>query len=381
MGVLGKIFEEINLRIFNYSSLSANKSGNNDLFIENALLWFKNSFEGSGQYASKYSILREQFFPPLPEAAAHWINTLNNLKCGHADLYTKIFRDNSVEENIIGWLLSVQRPDGTFPSSCEDFSNQPPSVFANGRIISGLLTAYLKKQDVSLLDSIIKSAQWLVQMQMQNGSWEHYTFDEPHVNTLSASSLIKLGKTLNDKDFVEAGRKNIAYTIAQQKKNGYFSEENKKRINHFSEIIALALSGILMSAEELGDDSFIENVINGYKPFFHLLKKDGYLPGEIDDQFQTTVNYCCLEGNCLLSSIGFDLYKKTGKELFKTTGDRLLLYVKEKQLRSRYTYLSGGITGSWPISGKYNSYEIHSSAVANYVDALIKQDLIVKGQA
>jgi hypothetical protein len=378
MGLLGKIFEEINLRIFNYSSLSSNKSGNNELFIENALLWFKNSSSGSGQYASKYSILREQYFPPLPDAAANWISTLDNVKHNYADLYAKIFKDEKIDANITDWLLSVQRPDGTFPSSCEDLFNQPPSVFTNGRIISGLLTGYIKKKDSSVLEAIIKSAQWLVQMQMDNGSWEHYTFNEPHVNTFSAFSLIKLGKTINEQKFIEAGKKNISYTIALQKQNGYFSETNKKKINHFSIVIAQALSGILLSAGKLEDDSLIENVINGYKPFFSLLKKDGYLPGEIDDQFQTPVNYCCLEGNCLLSSIGYDLYKKTGKEFFKTTADRLLQYVKEKQLRSRYTYLSGGITGSWPISGKYNSYEIHSSAVGHYVDALIKQDSIGK---
>ncbi|HKR03100.1 MAG TPA: prenyltransferase/squalene oxidase repeat-containing protein [Bacteroidia bacterium] len=374
MGWFNKIFEEINLRFFDYSSHSNFKNLNNEKIIENSLFWFRNSaFEGC--YASKYSMLWNKYFPPLPESAAGWITTLIRIKNNYPHLYAKVFNNSKPEENIAEWLLAVQRPDGTFASSYEDVSNQPPAVFANGCVNAGLISLYVENKDEKILAAILKSAEWLVQMQMPDGSWQHYTFNVPHANTMTAFSLIRLGSLLNNERFINTGRKNILYTIKQQNENGSFAEASSKAVYHYTDIIGYTLTGILLSANELNDDSQTENVIKGYKSLFNLLGSNGYLPGEINNEFKTTVNYCCLPGNSLLCSLGMMLYKKTGNEVFKTAAGKLIQYAKEKQLHSRHPYLEGGIPASWPISGKYLPYELNSTGERLFVEALIEMEL------
>jgi len=380
MGLLHKIFEEVNLRFFNYSSHPDFKNQEKEAFIENALYWLKNSAEADGKFSSKYSMLWNKYFPPLPESVAGWITTLMQLKKQYPQIYSKIFKERNVENEMAEWLLSEQRPDGTFAASYEDAVNQPPSIFVNGAVISGLISHYEVERNEKTLQAILKSADWLLQMQMDNGNWKYYTFNVPYVNSMSAFALIRLGKIISDEKYITAGKKNIEYIISVQQPNGYFFPKHSPQTNsaprkdfYYTDAIAFTLMGILFSSNELNDGTLTENVSNGFKPVLHLLSRDGYLPGEINDSFQTTVNYCCLPGNCLLSSVGAMLYRKTKNELFKTASEKLLDYVKEKQLRSRYTYLAGGITGSWPLSGKYNPYEINSSAIKYFVDALMEQ--------
>jgi hypothetical protein len=374
MSWISKVFEAINLRFFDYSPQANYKNLTNQNILENSLYWFRNSaFEGC--YASQYSMLWEKYFPPLPESAAGWIPVLIRINKQYPHVSTKIFGAAKPEEQIAAWLLSSQRPDGTFASSYEDPANRPPAIFANGCINIGLMALYEEKKDEKILNAILKSAHWLLNMQAADGSWQHYTFNVPHANTMTAWSLIKLGKLLNNERFIEAGKKNILYTLSHQNPNGSFSEANEKSVCHYTDIVAYTLTGIFLSAEVLDDDSLILSVIKAYKSLFPLLRRDGYLPGEINEEFKTTVNYSCLTGNSLFCSLGMMLYKKTGNEIYKTAAVKLFQYVKDKQLHSRLPYLEGGITASWPISGKYLPYEIHSTGERIFVEALLEMEL------
>lgn len=370
MNFFNSIFEELRLRFFSYSS--NHQQADNEYYIRQSLFWFKHSRLASGEYASKYSMLYNRYFPASPETEASWISTLIQINKRYPDLYKKIMADH-VEVNLADHVLSIQRPDGTFPVSFEDLYNQPPGIFVNGRIISGLSSYYDLTKDEKVLQAILKCAEWLLQMQMNHGQWRHYTFQAPLVNTMTAFALIQVGKLINENKFIEAGKKNIKYTLSLQMKNGYFTDQVNKKTNHYTDALAFTLMGIVLASDEL-NDSLVEESVNGYTSILSLLKNDGYLPGEIDDDLHANVNYCCLSGNCLLSSVGFRLYKITGEELFKVTANKLLQYVKDKQLHSRFHYLSGGITGSWPISGQYNTYEIHSSGVKHFIDALAAQE-------
>ncbi|MEO5571354.1 MAG: prenyltransferase/squalene oxidase repeat-containing protein [Bacteroidia bacterium] len=377
MGWFNKVFEEINLRFFNYSSNSIQQQLSNEQLIENALGWFRHSaYENC--YASKYSMLWNKYFSPLPESAAGWITTLIKIKKKYPHLYSKTFGETSPEKHIADWLLTVQRPDGTFASSYDNVADQPPAVFANGCVISGLIALYTEHKDEKILAAILKSAEWLLTMQQPDGSWRHYTFNVPHANTMTAYALIRSGELLNNERFINAGKNKIFYTLRHQNENGSFTETTSvqptrpKTIYHYSDIIAYTLTGMLLSAAILKDERLTGAVIKGYDALFNLLGSDGYLPGEINDEFKTTVNYCCLPGNCLLSSTGMLLYKKTGNEIYKNAAEKLIDYVKEKQLRSKHSYLEGGIPASWPISGKYFPYEINSTGERLFVEALME---------
>lgn len=368
MKYLFKIFQELNQR-FLTRPFNTDKAGT-DYFIEQALLWFRNSQRNNGEFASKYSMLWDKYFSASPETESGWINTIVRLKKKYPDLYKKIMK-HDVEAKLAERVISFQRPDGSFPRSFDDLHNQPPGIFVTGQVISGLMEYYKQYRDKIIIEKILLSARWLLRMQLNNGQWMHYTFHAPHANTMTSVALVRLGNLIGENKFVDAGMRNIEYTLKLQMKNGYFVIPASNNINHYSETIAFTLLGIIMVAEELNNQSYMDAAAHGYQAIISLLKNDGYLPGEIDENLHTVVNYCCLSGNCLMSQAGFRLFKITGDEVYKSAADKLLRHVKQKQLRSRYRYLNGGITGSWPISGQFNTYEIHSSAVQYFVDALL----------
>jgi hypothetical protein len=370
MKYLFKIFQELNQRFLS-RPFNTHKAGN-DYFIEQSLLWFRNSQRNNGEFASKYSMLWDKYFSASPEAEAGWIITLIHLKEKYPDLYKKIMK-HDVEASLAERIISFQRPDGSFPLSFEDLHNQPPGIFATGQVISGLMEYYKQYRDKTIIEKVLLSANWLLRMQLSNGQWMHYTFHAPHASTMTSMTLIRLGNLVGENKFVDAGKRNIEYTLKLQMKNGYFPVQDSHKVNHFSETIAFTLLGIVIAGEELNNQSYIDAAAHGYQAILTLLKNDGYLPGEIDENLHTVVNYCCLSGNCLMSRAGYRLYKITGDEIYKSAAGELLTYVKQKQLRSRYRYLNGGITGSWPISGQFNTYEIYSSAVQYFVDALLVQ--------
>ena len=79
--------------------------------------------------------------------------------------------------------------------------------------------------------------------------------------------------------------------------------------------------------------------------------------------------------------IAFILYRITKKSLYLNNGIKLLNYVKIHQIKSNDKKINGGISGSWPIDGRYNSNEIPNWPSKFFIDALLlerNQDIILK---
>ncbi|QQR94713.1 MAG: hypothetical protein IPJ93_13055 [Bacteroidota bacterium] len=72
------------------------------------------------------------------------------------ELLQEVFNDRPVIDELIQWLLSTQRKDGTFPGSYGDFKNQPPRVFNNGQIIMALTDYYQQSQKRKSLRLLFK---------------------------------------------------------------------------------------------------------------------------------------------------------------------------------------------------------------------------------
>jgi hypothetical protein len=104
------------------------------------------------------------------------------------------------------------------------------------------------------------------------------------------------------------------------------------------------------------------------------MNANGFLPGELDEGFHSASSFTCLPGNCLLALSAYKLATLESDNAYRSKADRLTDYVKNKQLHSGTPVTDGGISGSWPISGNYSSYEITSWGVRYFCEALMMQD-------
>ncbi|NIR46493.1 MAG: hypothetical protein GWN83_21250, partial [Gemmatimonadetes bacterium] len=77
------------------------------------------------------------------------------------------------------------------------------------------------------LDALRKSADYLVDAQEPDGSWRkgNSQFANPSHTTYNSRvgwALILAGQQLDSQRYIEAGRKNMEFTLSQQRENGWF---------------------------------------------------------------------------------------------------------------------------------------------------------------
>lgn len=377
--MIQKIISQIRLRYLNLASQTVAIELSNNERIELALNWFKQTLLASGGSSAKYSMMFNKFFPAYPETTGFWLNTLIVISKEYPAIYKRVFDDKDVATDLATWLLSIQRLDGTFPGSFGDYKNQPPRVFNNGQIILGLLDYYTNFKNEKVLAAAVTSADWLLKVQEEDGAWRQFTLHQLSSNTRTAWTLIKLSELTGEKKFKEAGIRNIEFALSLQNNNGYFNDngfdEDEIPTTH---TIGYALRGIVGAGIDLKNEKWIQAVARSYDKILPLIKSNGYLTGELDEDWESRANYCCLTGNCQLSVVGHFLAEATGDKKYLQAADKLIDYVKTKQLTSPSAFINGGISGSWPVSGGYCAYDIPNWAARFFVDALVLQNRQLK---
>jgi hypothetical protein len=367
-----QLISQIRLRYLNLVSKTSSHDFTDEQRLLMALTWFRQTLLPGGGSSAKYSMMFNKWFPSYPETTAFWINTLIYLKKNYPTVFNEVFQNRPIIEELTAWLINTQRKDGTFPGSYGDFKNQPPRVFNNGQIVLALVDYYNHYNDSNALKAAQLSADWILKVQDDDGAWRQFTLHQLSSNTRTAWALIKLGQTLNENKYQNAGIRNIEYALQLQNQHDYFTEngfdENEIPTTH---TIGYALRGIVGAAMELKKNTWIEAVERSYLHIVERTKSNGYLPGELDEDWKSDTAFCCLTGNCQLSVVGFLLTEQTGKQLYADTAIKLLQYVKERQLISQSPMIHGGISGSWPVNGGYCAYDIPNWAAKFFADALM----------
>ena len=103
-----------------------------------------------------------------------------------------------------------------------------------------------------------------------------------------------------------------------------------------------------------------------------LVREDGFIPGQVDDQGQPTSGYCCLTGNCQLAFIWARQYEELGDLRLLRAAERSLEYVMSCQdIATTNPDIRGAISGSQPIWGRYSPLTFPNWAAKFFVDAML----------
>lgn len=379
--MIRKLVSQLRMRYLNLRAQTSAVDLSEDERLILALKWFQQTLLPGGGSSAKYSMMFNKWFPSYPETTAFWINTLIYLQREKKEVFANVFGERPIVDELVKWLMTTQRKDGTFPGSYGDYKNQPPRVFNNGQIIFALTDYYEHFGNEKCLEAAIQSADWILKVQDGDGAWRQFTLNQLSSNTRTAWALIKLGKLTGENKYLQSGKANINFALQLQDKNDYFIDngfsENEIPSTH---TIAYALRGIVGAGIDLKEDNWIKAAERAYQRIMPLVGNDGFLAGEIDEEWKSDAAFCCLPGNCQLSVVGFTLEAHTKNQEYAVTASKLLEYVKGKQLLSNSPMVNGGISGSWPVSGGYCSYDIPNWAARFFVDALILQEQYVLNQ-
>jgi uncharacterized protein YyaL (SSP411 family) len=324
-----------------------------------------------GGISASYNILKDQWAPSYPETTGYTIPTFFRFAKLYErdDILNAVFRMAEYE-------LEVQLDEGGFPCIKQKGDGEiRPIAFDTGQILFGLMAAYEEAEDNRYLDAAIRAADWLVAHQMKDGSWKDYhSYDSAlTIDTRVAWSLILLHDRVKNRNYQEAGYRQLEWVLKQQNPNGWFRHcsfhPNKPPITH---TLAYTIEGLLESGILLGESHFVIAAQKAADAILDQLIPSGFLAGAFNKEWKSTVSWSCLTGSSQMALIWLRLAKLNGLSKYKQAADRTIRYIASTQyLKDMPRDIRGGIAGSWPVYGGYEGFKFPNWAAKFFADTVM----------
>lgn len=325
---------------------------------------------GNGGVSLRYSLVYG-WAASYPETTGYIIPTfLKYHRIAHRDEH----RSRALK--MADWELSIQNGDGSFNGGDID-DHLGSHAFDTGQIVFGLIEAFRNTGNDEYIKGAIKAGDWLVRVQDPDGAWRRFAFGGiPHsYYSRVAWALAELSLSVSEKKYELAARKNIAWTLENQRSNGWFDNASFRMGEHKSPIthtIAYTIEGILETGICLNNEVYIAAARRAADAIINKITPLGYLCATYNASWEGMSNYSCLTGNAQVAVILFRLFQITKKQEYSKAAKILISYLKRKQnLQVKDRRIRGAISGSSPIWGRYQRFAYPNWATKFLADALL----------
>ncbi len=219
-----------------------------DMTIKNAIKWLTlaqdMSISKDGGVAAYYSLLNG-WSTSYPETTGYIIPTIIN--------YAKLEKNEKLLSRakiMLDWLISIQFKDGSFQGGFIGDPKLIPNTFNSGQILIGL-AAGVETFGQKYNGAMIKTGDWLVQTQDEDGCWRKFPSHKviPGEKTYEAHvilGLLETAKVTGNLKYADAAIKNALWTLNYQNENGWFDkctfDSNPEPLTH---LIGYVFRGIL----------------------------------------------------------------------------------------------------------------------------------------
>lgn len=358
----------------------------NEVHIKAAIQWLCLAQDKTtdGGVSAWFSLLNG-WQPSYIETTGYIINTFLES--------SQYFKNSELRERAIkmaDFLVTMQDTTGGYrtvvPSRAVD---SRPTVFNTGQDLLGLTDIYTLTKNKKYLNSVTKAADFLTEIQEEDGSWLKYTYGSmKHTyHTRVAWGILKVWEITKKPKYKKAALKNLNWAAQQLQSNGWFKQNNLPKPNPsvpYTHTIAYAIEGFLWSGILLKEKRYIQIASKSALPLAKIFLQSGFLAGTYDSNWKSNNTYTCLTGDAQLALIWLELYKLTKFSIFKQAGYKMLRYLKSNQnvLPSTEAEIKGALKGSNPLYGDLAKNEGYCRlAYLNwstkfFIDALLSQEEI-----
>lgn len=314
--------------------------------------------------------------PSYPETTGYIIPTLYDCAryLGEPDLCRRA-------AEMAKWECEVQLPSGAVMGGTIAGGMRTPAVFNTGQVMLGWLRAAQETGDARYMDACASAADYLISVQEPDGSWRkgNSAFADSLTTTYNSRvgwALVLFGQRAGRQDAIDAGERNIHFSLSRQQGNGWFADncltDARRPLLH---TIVYAMEGILGAHDALGalgDNAYLDAVVRAADALVGQIRADGSLAGRFDESWSGTVEWACLTGCAQLSSVLLRLATATGQSGYRDAARRILTFLKRvHDCTSPVDGVRGGLAGSFPLDGGYGRYEILNWATKFFIDALL----------
>ncbi|HHS13721.1 MAG TPA: hypothetical protein ENN03_08165 [bacterium] len=336
--------------------------------LKQAMLWLCRAQAIHGSGVSEGYDLRSGWRPPFPETTGYIAPTFFDYAHFVSD---EQYANRAIQ--MLDWLLTRQGDEGAISGIMEGARH--PVVFDTGQVIFGWVRGFSVTGDPRYRDAAIRSGDWLVSIQDSDGAWTRYTFNnQAHsYHTRVAWSLLEL-HTIHPKPvYRRCARRNIEWALNRQSPDGWFHQNAfQEGRSVYTHTIAYAARGVWESGMHLKNERMMEAALKTAEALMLIQRKDGAFPGSLDSAWNTTAESTCLTGNAQIGILWLKIFEQTGDYRYLKSIRRLYRFLIEVQEKSRlFPFISGAISGSFPIDGNYLPYVYPNWAAKFFADFLM----------
>jgi hypothetical protein len=335
--------------------------------LNSLLHWILDAQRPDGGIAAYYSLLTG-YSESYPEVTGYLVPTLYD--------YARTAHDQGgivAAERATRWLLSLQMPAGAFPGGLHGGETQP-SVFNTGQILQGLVRAYTETKRPEVLHAAVAAGDWLVRMQQPDGSWSGlgaYQNVAHSYYSMVAWALAELSEGTADPQYGRAAEKNLNWVLSHVRPSGWIDGINLQGHPTYLHFIAYVLQGILECGILRRRSDAIQAV---EKPAWVLLRKfetNKYLAGTYEPDFKSGQRFTCLTGNAQMSCVWLRLFELTDDLRYLNAALKMNEMLKQLIPARGRRGIVGGVSGSYPVWGRYQPLRYISWGCKFLADALL----------
>jgi hypothetical protein len=338
----------------------------------NALLrWIIHAQRPDGGIAAYYSLL-SGYSESYPEVTGYIVPTLYD--------FTRSTREGNaafVAERATQWLLSLQMSTGAFPGGVYGGlhrSEAQASIFNTGQILEGLVRAHAETKRPEILQAAMAAGDWLVEMQQADGSWSGSGAYQNAAHTyysMVAWALADLAECSAEKKYGIAADKNLDWVLSHFRPSGWIDGINLRGHPNYLHFVAYVLQGVLECGSLRRRTDANQMVAKSAWVLLRKFETNKYLPGAYDADFRNGAHFTCLTGNAQMSCVWLRLFEMTGDLRYLNAALKMNEMLKQLVAVRGRRGIDGGVSGSYPVWGRYQPLRYISWGCKFFADALL----------
>lgn len=338
------------------------------------LRWILDAQRPDGGIAAYYSLLTG-YSESYPEVTGYIVPTLYD--------FARTTNDSKViaaAEKATSRLLSLQVPTGAFPSGLHSREAQP-SVFNTGQILQGLVRAYAETNRPDILNAAVAAGDWLVDIQQPDGSWSGPGAYQNAAHTyysMVAWALAEVSQCTADRSnssrFALAAEKNLDWVLTHFRPSGWIDGINLQGHPNYLHFVAYVLQGALECGIVLRRNDAVEAVAKSSWVLLRKFETNKYLPGAYERDFKRPLRFTCLTGNAQMACVWLRLFEITDDLRYFNAALKMNEMLKQLIPSRGRRGIVGGVSGSFPVWGRYQPLRYISWGCKFFADAIILEE-------
>jgi hypothetical protein len=336
--------------------------GSAEEHVRSAVSWLAaaQAAAGGGGFAHSFHLFRG-WQKPYPETTGYILPSLRR-----AAARFPIAEATALIDRAARWLASVQQKDGSFT----DLAAQP-QVFDTGQVVHGWNDLAEHMPHLVDPERHLRAARWIADQQERDGRFERHTWRGARSYYVRVgAALIGAGRRFGDAALIDAGLRNVSWTLAQQRQNGFFDRMGFDASPPFLHTIVYVIEGLLDAFDMTGKDEFIEAALRLAAPLLPSAERGSLPRSRYRPDFTPVDRELCLPGLAQWAAQCFRLVA-LGHAAYASAGRAALDALKRHQLRSHNPGLDGGLFGSAPFWGHYLRWSVPNWGVKYLIDAFL----------